>query len=368
VRIVIDAFQVSPILTGTDRLAHNIVREIAKIDHVNDYLIVTNSNVPTFVSAQLPANFSILRVRTRNHFLWLQLRLPTLLRRTNADVFYSFHNFAGPSRSKARMVCSTLDTIPFRRPDLYFGESSPIKRFVVTATMRRVGRRADAVIAISDFTKRDVVELLDIDPRQITVIPLQADPRFFAEPTSDELNRVQELYSLPESFVFALGGSDPRKNLERLVQAYQGLHPDHRAAAPLVLGGAPWHQCLYEPDAPDIRSIGYIEDADLPAVFRLATVFALPSLSEGFGLTVLEAMASDTAVVASNTTSIPEVAGNAAVLFDPNDVESIRSALCVMLEDPAIRTRMIEAGRAQCQKYSWERAATLTLQVLTDTT
>ncbi len=367
-RIVIDAFQVSPVMSGTDRLAQNVIREMASADRRNDYVIVTNGAVPSILAENLPSNFSIEPVYTRSRFVWFLLRLPGLLRRTKADVFFSFHNFAGPWRSKARTVCTTLDTIPFRRPDLYFGGSHPLKRLVVTTAMRRAGHRADVIIAISEFTKRDVAEVLGINRDRITVIPLQADPRFFLDRTETELDKVRQRYALPLSFVFALGGSDPRKNIERLVAAHRRLPHSLRAASPLVLGGAEWHgRALASGEAdPYVRCVGYIDDADLPSVFRLALLFAFPSLFEGFGLTVIEAMASGTPVIASNTTSIPEVAGDAALLFDPTDVESIRLALHEVMSDGELRDRLVAAGRERCAQFSWKRAAAILLPVLSE--
>ncbi len=365
-KIVIDAYQASPAITGSDRLARNMLRELQLIDSTNEFIVITNA-IHGFIAEGVNAkNFLVLPIHAKKRLIWLNFQLPILLLRERADVFFSFHNFAGPGIKVCRTICSILDTIPFTEPDLYFGKSSILKRRVVRKSMRRCVRQADEFIAISSFTKSSTVRALQLSPDRIKVMLLQADPVFFAPANKVQLVAVADKYKLPSQFVFALGANDPRKNIARLIQAHRTLPEDLRIQYPLMIGGAKWHsEEITLDDDPHTRLLGFIADEDLPLVFRLATVFAFPSLFEGFGLTVLEAMASDTAVITSNTTSIPETAGDAAVLIEPESVTAIRNALEKLLTNPNYREQLVKAGKKQVKRFSWEKAASLLHGVLT---
>ena len=145
-RIVIDAFQAAPAITGTDRVAYNVLRELQLLDQTNDYTIITNAE-HTYISDVVSApNFTVLRVRAKKRLIWLNLQLPGLLRRLRAEVFFSFHNIAGPSRKVCRTVSTLLDVIPITNPDMYHGKAPWLKRFAVSATMKRTARLADAFV------------------------------------------------------------------------------------------------------------------------------------------------------------------------------------------------------------------------------
>ncbi len=359
-RIVIDAFQAAPAITGTDRVAYNVLRELQDLDSTNDYTVITNAEHPYIAGAVTASNFTVLPIRAKKRLIWLNLRLPGLLRRLRAEAFYSFHNIAGPSVKTCRTVCTLLDVIPITDPDLYHGKASFLKRYAVTASMKRAARQADAFVAISQYTKDTAVAALGIAPDSISVIPLQADPSFFAAASEKQLADVAAKYALPNSFVFALGSSDPRKNVAELLLAHRALPAKLRSKYPLLIGGARWHneQVALDGDA-HARLLGFIADEDLPLVFRLATIFVFPSLFEGFGLTVLEAMASGTPVITSNTTSIPEAAGDAAMLVDPTSRTQITQAMHTLLQNEGMQRQLAKAGTKQVQKFSWKRAATI---------
>jgi glycosyltransferase involved in cell wall biosynthesis len=234
------------------------------------------------------------------------------------------------------------------------------------AVTPRSAQRAGAVIAVSEATKRDLVELYDLPPEKIHVVPHGVSTRFtpLGEP-ADEAIRLR--YRLPAGpFILSVGTLQPRKNYLRLVRALAAMHhPAHL----VIAGGTGW---AYEKVRAEVERLGlwkqvtfagFAGEADLPGLYRLASVFAYPALYEGFGLPVLEAMACGTAVVTSNVSSLPEAAGEAALLVDPLDERAIAHALDHLLGDEMLRARLVEKGLARAAEFTWERAARRTLEV-----
>lgn len=238
------------------------------------------------------------------------------------------------------------------------------------AGTRLAVEHADAIIAISDHTRRDLVERLGAPAERITVTPLAHDAGLARVNDPERLAAVQKRYGLPENFVLFLGALEPRKNLERLLEAYAVLPPGLRRDVHLVVaGGSGWlndsiHARVAELGLEEsVHFAGYIDGGDLAALYSLATVFAYPSLYEGFGLPVLEAMACGTPVLTSNVSSLPEVAGDAAILVTPTDIDSIAAGLRRLLESPALHAELATRGIAQAARFSWERCAEQTLAV-----
>jgi glycosyltransferase involved in cell wall biosynthesis len=357
-RIVIDAYQASNHITGTDRLAHNMLRELQILDTTNEYIIFTNKKY-TFVSDVVTArNFRIIPLEIHKRAIWLMFMLPLQLLRLRANVFFSFHNFGGPGIRVCRTISSLLDTIPISQPELYFDKDSSIRKAVVTATMKRASASANKFMAISQFTKQSAIKDVGIPSDKIEVIYLQADPIFFKDHSAEELKLVKAKYNLPANFVFTIGASEPRKNVAGLAEAYSMLPKKLQQEFPLIVAGKKWHtRSLDIENNHNIRLAGFIEDQDLPAVYSLATVFAFVSKYEGFGLPVLEAMASGTPVITSTATSLPEVAGEAAIMVDPESITEISETLNHALKDRDLRQKLTKLGSQQVKKFSWQQAA-----------
>ena len=365
--IVIDAYQANVNQSGTDRVARNMLREFAKLDQNNKYTVLINPVVQSLFAGAVPVNFELLSIKPRNRTFFMVLKLPRILRQLNADVFFSFHNFAGPIVGRCPSVVSALDAIPFTTPNLYFGEGAFIRRIIVTAAMKRAAVRASKIVAISSYTRSEVVDTFHIDTARVDVVYLQADPVFFEEQRGPENDGfVAAKYGLPAGYVLALGGSEPRKNVWRVIAAHQLLPEAIREKFPLLIGGANWHGVETNLDHrdPHVRSLGFIDEDDLPSVYRLASVYVFPSLYEGFGMTILEAMASGTPVVTSTTTSIPETAGDAAILIDPENVTELHRAIELVLSDEQIRDDLIESGTRNISRFSWSAGATQILNNL----
>lgn len=227
-------------------------------------------------------------------------------------------------------------------------------------------RRASAIITVSQCTKNDLVGLYSVPADKITVIPEAADVRFGPR-DEGAIERVRIRYGLPERYILAVGTIEPRKNLGRLADACGPIFAEGLADALVLVGSKGW---LYEGFFQTVEDLewkervilpGYVEDADLAAVYSGAMVTAQPSLYEGFGLPMLEAMACGCPVCASNVSSLPEVGGDAALYFEPTDTASITEVLRRILSDADLRQELEERGLARALAFSWERTARLTL-------
>jgi glycosyltransferase involved in cell wall biosynthesis len=233
-------------------------------------------------------------------------------------------------------------------------------------------RRADAIITVSECSKRDIVKHYGLDAEKISVIHEAAAPEF-APAQAQAVEAVRRRYGLPDRFLIHVGTIEPRKNLTRLVEALRRLR-DGGWVIPLVLTGArgwlydEFFRRLEELEVRDaVHLTGYVPTADLPALCGAATMAVVSSVYEGFGLPVLEAMACGTPVVSSSASSLPEIGGQAARYFDPYDVGAMAEAIRGVWTDGELRMEMRRQGLAQAARFSWERAAEKTLAVYEST-
>jgi glycosyltransferase involved in cell wall biosynthesis len=237
----------------------------------------------------------------------------------------------------------------------------------------RSEQRADFIIADSENTRNDLVVLLGVQPGAIAVVPGGVEERFAPVTDADQLQRARRHLGVGDApFILAIGVLEPRKNLNRLMDAFLALK--ERGAVPtnvkLVLaGGKGWlFDGIFEhhaasPVRDDILMPGFVPDEMLPAIYSAAALLAFPSLYEGFGLPILEAMACGTAVVASRASCLPEVAEGAALLVEPTNVDGLSTALEQVLTDVELRARLIEHGRQRASEYTWRGAAERLLDV-----
>ena len=238
----------------------------------------------------------------------------------------------------------------------------PLNRWYLNLTMPLYCRRATHVIAVSECTRRDLVAAYNLPPEKITVVHEAAAPRFQPQPP-DTVAAVRARYHLPDRYLLFVGTIEPRKNLARLLSGLEAIHADGLTDGLVIVGKRGW---LYDdffsrleqsPARAAVILPGYVPDEDLPAIYAGAQALVLPSLYEGFGLPVLEAMACGTPVTCSDTSSLPEIAGDAALHFDPDSVESLTDALRHLLSDTDLRAALRQRGFEQAAKFSWDRVA-----------
>jgi alpha-1,3-rhamnosyl/mannosyltransferase len=306
-------------------------------------------------------------------FTWVAVGHPDPLwhaataRRANreCDVFLSTNSYLTAWLLRIPTAVVVYDLIPFVPGAHAQSRAARIER----ATLGRAVKRADALLCISEATRRDLVARRPAAAGKAAVVPLAAHPRFARRRSEDELAEVRARLGLPESFVLSVGTLEPRKNLARLVEAYAGLPDETRGAHPLVLAGPRGWEiddllARLAAREGDVRVLGFVQDEDLAALYALCTVFAYPSLYEGFGLPVLEALAAGAPTVTSSVSSLPEVGGDAAIYVDPHDVGEIRGALRELLGSPERRAQLAARGRERAAGYSWDRTAGATLDAL----
>jgi glycosyltransferase involved in cell wall biosynthesis len=238
----------------------------------------------------------------------------------------------------------------------------------LNAAMPLYCHRAWAIIAVSQATKRDLVRLYGLDPAKITVIHEAAAPHF-APASPDRIGEARARYHLPDRYLLHVGTIEPRKNLDRLLEAVHRLREAGEDIQLVLAGSKGW---LYEGFFRRLEELalgdavsfpGYVPDADLPALYSAARLVAVPSLYEGFGLPVLEAMACGAPVVCSNASSLPEVGGDAARYFSPTEVATLADTILAVWRDERLREKMRQDGLARAAQFSWERAADETLAV-----
>jgi glycosyltransferase involved in cell wall biosynthesis len=373
-RIAIDYSAAVNQLAGVGRLVRNQVLALAELDHDNDYRLVyarpNRGRVPEFPLAR---NFSHHEVGVRERWLtilWHRVNLPLPADWLSGPVdLYHSPDFVLPPLRHARGILTVHDLAFLMRPDC----ADERLRTYLEGVVPRSVQRADFIVADSENTRNDLVVLLGVAPASIAVVPGGVEDRFVPITDAVVLRTARRRLGVGDApFVLAIGVIEPRKNLNRLMDAFLALK--QRGAVPadlkLVLaGGKGWlFDGIFEhhaasPVRDDIIMPGFVPDQMLPAIYSAASVLAFPSLYEGFGLPILEAMACGTPVVASLASCLPEVAEGAALMIEPTDVDGLSAALELALLDAALRARLIEQGRQRAAKYTWQSAAELLLQV-----
>lgn len=294
----------------------------------------------------------------RPPLLGAQLFEPLRMRRDRADLVHGPANALPLLRYGLPGVVTIHDLAIYDHPEWFPSGQWFATRVVVPQSIRR----ASLIICPSLATKQALVRLFAVDPDRCRVIPHGVEPDFALPASRPVRDAVKVKYRLPDRYLLQVGTIQPRKNYLTTLRALAHISPDDRL--PLIaVGGFGWN---YEPVvetvrrlglAPWVRFVGYAGLSDLPALYQMAQVAVFPSLDEGFGLPVLEAFAAGTPLAASDAGAIPEVAGDAALLCHPEDDQALAANLSQLLEDAALRSRQVAAGRARAQRFSWSASA-----------
>jgi len=360
---------------GIGRYTRQLVTAATALDSQNEYvLIVAGAGIPDAASRVGPvarrANVRVVILPVSDRILnglWHRLHLPLWVELAGGamNVFHS-PDFTLPPVRNAQTILTVHDLSFIRAPECAHPK---LRSYLMRAVPASV-HRADMVLADSECTRADVIELLNANPDRVEVVYPGVEQRFRRVRDVRVLRAVRMRYALPERFVLGLGTLQPRKNLERLIEAYGRLQGEVGSQIKLVIaGGAGWmYQSIFRrveelglQDA--VCFPGYVADPDLPALYTLAELFAFPSLYEGFGLPPLEAMACGTPVVTSNVSSLPEGVGDDALMVDPLDVAALADAMRRALSGRPLREEMVQRGAAQARRFTWTQAADKLLDV-----
>jgi glycosyltransferase involved in cell wall biosynthesis len=292
-------------------------------------------------------------VRPAIRIAWEQTILPRELNKLRPELLHGTA-YALPVGWRGPGVVTIYDLSFLRFPRAF----NTANRIYLAATTRAAARRARRVLTISEHARRDIVRLLSVPEERVEVTYPAAEESYRPRP-AQEVEAFRVARGLPEAFVFALGTLEPRKNLVGLLHAYARLNPQPKRPPLYIAGGSGWRfgpifdtvRQLNLVD--DVHFLGFVPEDELPLWYNAARLFAFPSLYEGFGLPVLEAMACGTPVITSTAASLPEVGGKAAVLVPPNDTDRIAHEMERVLDDSQLRTEMRAAGRIQASRFNW---------------
>ena len=281
----------------------------------------------------------------------------------NASLFHAHEHLLMPLRGIPTVL--TVHDLIFK---IFPEHHKRLNHIFLNRAMPLFVKHADAIITISEASKNDIIKFYGAPAENIHVIYEAAAPNF-AAPTSDDIYKIREKFNLPERFLLVVGTIEPRKNYSRLVQAFSILRENDPDLKLVVVGSKGW---LFEDFFQTIQDLklaehvvfpGFVPDEDLPSVYGAATVLVMASVYEGFGLPILEAMACGTPVVSSNVSSLPELGGDVAQYFNPENVDEMVAVLQHVLDDESLQNKMKTAGITRAASFSWEKAAQETLEV-----
>jgi glycosyltransferase involved in cell wall biosynthesis len=354
VRIGIDARKLHDFGIGT--YIRNLLRQLARLDRETEFVVFCRRD-DCEALASLGENFRPVTERAANYSVAEQVSIPLAVRREGVTLFHAPH-YVLPPLVHCRSVVTIHDCIHLMFPQYLPGRLAlQYARTSITLATRRATR----VITVSESSKRDILRFVDAPADKIDVIYNAYDERFTVEPREEDVVRVRERYQLHDEFVLYAGNVKPHKNLGRLIDAFDLVRQRGLGHLKLVIIGddvskyTALRRAVHQHQLHKfVRFLGYLPEETLAVMYRLAGVFVFPSLYEGFGLPPLEAMASGTPVVTSNVSSLPEVAGDAAVLVDPYDAQAIADGIYQVLTDERLRRDLRKKGVARAGMFSWE--------------
>lgn len=299
--------------------------------------------------------------------IWSYIPIPySLFFREKADITV-FFNYVIPPGVKGRKVAFIHDMGYKACPEAVRHKT----RKFLEVSLKKSCKRADKIITISEFSKNEIIKYLNVDADKIEVIPLGVDfEKYHTNYRKSQINNVKEKYHIYDKYILYLGTIEPRKNLEKLILAYAALDKECEDVPQLVLAGKKgwlYDSILSTVETLNLKSkvkfVGYVASEDTPVLLNGATMFTFPSIYEGFGLPILEAMACGIPVLTADAASMPEVAGDAAVLVNPYDIDNIKNGMKEILNNQDLREDLIKKSKIRVGQYTWERTANRLLGV-----
>jgi len=366
-RIAIDVRKLHDYGIGT--YIRNLVTHLNRLDSTTEYILLCKPDDQTFASG-LGENFRLVSQPAGPYSISEQIRIPIQLKREAIDLFHAPH-YTLPALTPCRSIVTIHDCIHLRFPQYL---PNRLAHGYARAALWTATHRSDRVLTVSEASKQDILTFFDIPADKITVIPNAIDDCFFVPPPDKNIERIRERYQLQAPFLLYVGNVHPHKNLERLLDAFYKVRSlGHDDLTLLIIGDditryAKLRRAVHRYQLHRyVRFLGFVPNETLRVLYHLARAFVFPSLYEGFGLPPLEAMASGTAVVTSNVSSLPEVTGDAAILVDPHSQDAIAGGICRVLEDNVFREELVTKGQARAKQFSWDRSIQHTLEIYRET-
>ncbi len=361
---------------GVGIYSYHLVKELSKIDYANEYILY-----PFFYHIFHPDYKKVFRLENPNFKIHMNDVPKDVIKEMwfnpgqsrkellgNVDVLHST-TFCAPSDHNGKLVVTIYDLSFITHPECHIEEN----RIHCLSGSLDAALYADKIIAISNHTKQDIINYLNIPEDRIAVTHLSAGEQFRPVKDHFSIKKVLKKYQISRKYIFSLGSLEPRKNIKSLIEAYLMLPEIIKNEYNLVIGGGTgWLNADIKDKIEklsmenNIMFIGFVEEDDLPVLYSAAELFAYPSLYEGFGLPVLEAMACGVPVITSDNSSLKEIAEGIGILVDPLNVIDIRDAIVNILKSPQRKEELIEKGLKRAADFSWTRTASETLKVYED--
>ncbi|MBS5823588.1 MAG: glycosyltransferase family 4 protein [Clostridium argentinense] len=351
--------------TGIGTYTYQLINSLNNIDLANEYLLFTVENYNSQINFK--NNFSLSPIKKSNSpNFWDEVNIPNVLDNKNIDIYHVPQNGVGlPIKKKCPFIITLHDTIPIHMPETVGDRYLEI----FSTKMKSIIENSDGIITVSEFSKEDIAKDFNYPKEKIFVTYLASEDIYKPIDKVISASMIKKQYSLPSDYILYVGGFSPRKNILGLIKAYSKLPNNIKERHKLVIAGNKGKSYpIYKKCAEDynvdnnVIFPGFISMEYMPYLYNAASLFVYPSFYEGFGLPPIEAMACGIPVIAANATSIPEILEDAAILFNPNDIDELQDKLYELLMNENIRQNIIHKGFIKNNSLSWEKTALDTLK------
>lgn len=363
-KIGIDLHMVNDFMQGSRTYTYNLTRSLIELDSENDYFLYF-TEIPKFhADFFAKPNVHIRRIVPKNRLVRLPISFPVKLAFDKIDLFHC--QYMAPPVMTTPYVVTLHDILHESHPEHF----PTLLRFFMSMCYPFCARRATHVFTVSEYSKSEIIERYRIPEEKISVTYDGVSEEFHKIDDREMIRRGCLKYGISSDYLLFVGRLEPRKNIAGLIRAYHMLRQSNAIRQKLVIAGM--KDFMYEPLFATVKRLGLEEDViftgrveqeDLPLVYNGADLFVYPSFAEGFGLPPLEAMACGVPVIASNTTSLPEVVGNAGILVNPYDLKALSEAMRGVLTNPQLSSQLERRGQDRVKKFTWQKTSQVVMSV-----
>lgn len=374
-RIGIDIRNIGKQRTGDEVVFFNLVKNLADIDNENEYLLFTDITDATALQyigvifgIENKKNFQIVSLESPNKFIWNLWTLPQYLKKNPVDAYHTQYITPFFVPREIKIITHVHDVSFLAYPELIKKTDLFFLKLLIPISLKR----ADKIIAVSEFTKNEIVKYYKTDPQKIEVVYNAVGEDFLqSDYSGNELFEIRKKYNLPEEFILYIGTLQPRKSIPMLIRAFARMKEENPEIKLVLAGNRNAHNFDSNIDkeierlkiSGNIIFPGFVDEKDKSALFQLAKAFIFPSLYEGFGIPILEAMSQKIPVLASDISVHREIAGNGALYFNPESIDEMQEKLYNILVDENLRKNLINLGNVRLDFFSWKKSAEKMLEI-----